>query len=269
MPAHIKGKIIGFLFGLLIGNLPGALLGLWLGHLVDKKLAGAWGFVKDARQEFLYATFATMGHLAKSSGRVTSEEIRLAEQLMVQMRLRPEQKAEAQQAFRDGKESDFPLTDTLRRFRTQVRDSRNLLRFFMEVQLQLVFADGELHPAERRLLRTIAVELGFSEQELEQLLAFAEAQLHMYRQGRAGGQGAGGFATPPKDRLRDAYRILEVEEQADDATVKRAYRRQMSKHHPDKLVAQGLPKEMMEMAKEKAQDIQQAWETIKAARNLR
>ncbi|WMC09898.1 co-chaperone DjlA [Oceanimonas pelagia] len=267
MPAHIKGKIIGFLFGLLIGNLPGALLGLWLGHLVDKKLAGAWGFVKDARQEFLYATFATMGHLAKSSGRVTTEEIRLAEQLMTQMRLQPAQRVEAQQAFRDGKEADFPLTETLRRFRTQVRDSRNLLRFFMEVQLQLVFADGELHPAERRLLHTIAGELGFSGRELEQLLAFAEAQLHMYRQG--GRSGAGGFTPSPEERLKDAYRILEVDAQADDATVKRAYRRQMSKHHPDKLVAQGLPKEMMDMAKEKAQDIQQAWETIKAARNLR
>ncbi|MDV2856288.1 MULTISPECIES: co-chaperone DjlA [Oceanimonas] len=269
MLSHIKGKIIGCLLGFLIGNVPGALLGLWLGHLADKKLANAWGFVKDAQQEFLYATFATMGHLAKSSGRVTSEEIRLAEQLMVQMRLRPDQKAEAQQAFRDGKESDFPLTETLRRFRARTRDSRNLLRFFMEVQLQLVFADGELHPAERRLLHTIATELGFSAQELEQLLAFAEAQLHMYREGRAGGH-AGGFTPPPaKDRLRDAYRILEVEDSADDATVKRAYRRQMSKHHPDKLVAQGLPKEMMEMAKEKAQDIQQAWETIKTARNIR
>ncbi|WP_375055814.1 co-chaperone DjlA [Zobellella sp. DQSA1] len=268
MLAHIKGKLIGFLFGLLIGNIPGALLGLWLGHLVDKKLANAWQFNKGAQAEFLYTTFATMGHVAKSSGRVSAEEIRLAEQLMTQMRLHGEQRAQAQQAFREGKDSDFPLVETLRRFRAQIKDSRNLLRFFMEVQLQLAFADGELHPAERRLLHRIAAELGFSERELEQLLAFAEAQLHMFRQGREGA-GAGGYRQPPRDRLRDAYRILEVEAEVDDSTVKRAYRRQMSKHHPDKLMAQGLPKEMMDMAKEKAQEIQQAWETIKAARNIR
>ncbi|MDX1267561.1 MAG: co-chaperone DjlA [Oceanisphaera sp.] len=265
MLAHIKGKLIGFFFGLLIGNIPGALLGLWLGHLVDKKLANAWLFNKDAQAEFLYTTFATMGHVAKSSGQVSSEEIRLAEQLMTQMRLQGEQRVQAQNAFREGKNADFPLTETLRRFRTRVKDSRNLLRFFMEVQLQLAFADGELHPAERRLLLTIAVELGFSETELEQLLAFAEAQLHGFRQGH----GTGGHTQPPAERLRDAYRILEVEEGADDSTVKRAYRRQMSKHHPDKLAAQGLPKEMMDMAKEKAQDIQQAWETIKAVRKIR
>lgn len=266
MLAHIKGKLIGFLFGLLIGNIPGALLGLWLGHLVDKKLANAWQFNKSAQAEFLYATFATMGHIAKSSGQVSSEEIRLAERLMAQMRLQGELRGRAQQAFREGKESDFPLADTLRRFRAQVKDSRNLLRFFMEVQLQLAFADGELHPAERRLLHSIAAELGFSAHELEQLLAFAEAQLHMFRNGQ---QAGGRQQRPAEDRLRDAYRILEVEAGADDATVKKAYRRQMSKHHPDKLVAQGLPKEMMDMAKEKAQDIQQAWETIRAARNIR
>jgi DnaJ like chaperone protein len=266
MLARIKGKLIGFLFGLLIGNVPGALLGLWLGHLLDKKLAHAWQFNRGAQQEFLYATFATMGHLAKSSGRVSSEEIRLAEHLMTQMRLQGEQRSQAQQAFREGKDSDFPLAQTLRRFRAQVRDSRNLLRFFMEVQLQLAFADGELHPAERRLLHAIAAELGFSGHELEQLLAYAEAQLHMFR---GGGQAGGAQRQPPADRLRDAYRILEVAAEADDATVKRAYRRQMSKHHPDKLVAQGLPQEMMDMAKEKAQEIQQAWETIKAARNIR
>ncbi|ART83099.1 molecular chaperone DjlA [Oceanisphaera profunda] len=268
MLAHIKGKLIGLFFGFLLGNIPGALIGLWLGHLLDKKLANAWLFNKDAQAEFLYTTFATMGHLAKSSGQVSNEEIRLAEQLMTQMRLQGELRLKAQEAFRAGKSADFPLKETLRRFRARVKDSRNLLRFFMEVQLQVAFADGELHPAERRLLLTIASELGFSETELEQLLAFAEAQLHGFRQGS--GHSSGGRQAPPSaDRLRNAYRILEVAETADDTEVKRAYRRQMSKHHPDKLASQGLPKEMMDMAKEKAQDIQQAWETIKAVRQIK
>ena len=270
MLAHIKGKLIGLLFGSLLGGIPGALIGLWLGHLLDKKLANAWLFNKDAQAEFLYATFATMGHLAKSSGQVSNEEIRLAEHLMSQMQLQGELRLKAQEAFRAGKSADFPLKETLRRFRASVKDSRNLLRFFMEVQLQVAFADGELHAAERRVLLTIARELGFSEAELEQLLAFAEAQLYGSRQGSSSGHSRGSQqAPPPADRLRNAYRILEVAETADDNEVKRAYRRQMSKHHPDKLMSQGLPKEMMELAKEKAQDIQLAWETIKAVRHIK
>ncbi len=43
----------------------------------------------------------------------------------------------------------------------------------------------------------------------------------------------------------------------------------MSKHHPDKLAAKRLPPEMTEMAKEKAQEIQQAWEWIREARGIR
>jgi len=43
----------------------------------------------------------------------------------------------------------------------------------------------------------------------------------------------------------------------------------MSEHHPDKLVAKGLPEEMMRIAKERAQEIQSAYDTIKQARGLR
>jgi DnaJ like chaperone protein len=56
---------------------------------------------------------------------------------------------------------------------------------------------------------------------------------------------------------------------ASDAEVTKAYRRQMSRHHPDKLVANGLPESMAEWAKEKTQRIQQSYEAIRAARGLR
>jgi len=43
----------------------------------------------------------------------------------------------------------------------------------------------------------------------------------------------------------------------------------MNEHHPDKLVAKGLPEEMMMIAKDKAQDIQAAYEAIKTSRGMR
>ena len=68
---------------------------------------------------------------------------------------------------------------------------------------------------------------------------------------------------------RDYYGLLGVSQGASDQEIKRAYRKEMSKHHPDKLAAKGLPPEMMEMAKEKTQEIQQAWEWIREARGIR
>jgi DnaJ like chaperone protein len=69
--------------------------------------------------------------------------------------------------------------------------------------------------------------------------------------------------------LREAYEILGVNQNASDATVKKAYRRLMNQHHPDKLVAKGLPEEMMRLATEKTQEIKKAYDVIKQARESR
>jgi len=50
--------------------------------------------------------------------------------------------------------------------------------------------------------------------------------------------------------------------------VTKAYRRQVSKHHPDKLKANGLPDSMLEHAKQRTQQIIEAYESIKSARGM-
>jgi len=62
---------------------------------------------------------------------------------------------------------------------------------------------------------------------------------------------------------------IDVDAGISDQEVTKAYRRQMSRHHPDKLVANGLPESMAQMAKEKTQRIQEAYEGIRAARGMR
>ena len=69
--------------------------------------------------------------------------------------------------------------------------------------------------------------------------------------------------------LEDACNVLGVKPTDDQTTIKRAYRKLMSEHHPDKLVAKGLPPEMMEMAKQKAQEIQKAYELIKEKKGFK
>jgi DnaJ like chaperone protein len=71
------------------------------------------------------------------------------------------------------------------------------------------------------------------------------------------------------DRLRQAYALLETPASASDEQVVKAYRRQMSRNHPDKLQANGLPESMLERAKERTQQIQAAYELVRAARGMR
>jgi DnaJ like chaperone protein len=63
--------------------------------------------------------------------------------------------------------------------------------------------------------------------------------------------------------------VLQVTATVSDAEVVTAYRRQMSRNHPDKLVANGLPESMQELAKQKTQRIREAYETIRAHRNMK
>jgi DnaJ like chaperone protein len=63
--------------------------------------------------------------------------------------------------------------------------------------------------------------------------------------------------------------ILGVDKSLTDKELKRAYRRLLAQHHPDKLVGKGLPEEMKKMANEKTQEIISAYELIKKHRGMR
>ncbi len=275
----VKGKIIGFLLGGWILNFPGALLGLWIGHLYDKGLQaqqGGFGRWRQPNKEeqalFLHTVFAVMGHIAKAAGRVTERNIQVATMFMDRMSLTGDVRREAQDSFRQGKESDYDLNGSLQLFRRACRGRPDLLRVFLDMQFQAAFANGQLHTAQRQCLLEVAELLGFSRWEMEQLLRMAEAGHNFsshQRQQSSGGHGGAYTPPPSRDRLKDAYAILGVTAEATDSEVKKAYRKQMSQHHPDKLAAKGLPPEMMNMAKEKAQEIQQAWELIKTERGIR
>ena len=66
--------------------------------------------------------------------------------------------------------------------------------------------------------------------------------------------------------VSEAYKMLALDKTADKNEVKRAYRKMMSQHHPDKLVAKGLPPEMIKLATEKTQHIRAAYDLIKESR---
>ena len=78
-----------------------------------------------------------------------------------------------------------------------------------------------------------------------------------------------GFGARPDARLADAYEVLGVASSAADAEVTKAFRKLMSKNHPDKLVAQGLPESMIAAAHERTQRILEAYELVKTHRGIK
>lgn len=267
---RVWGKILGFLFGFMLSkHLFGALLGLWLGHLFDRgrslnfnNLGGQNDM--DRQAAFFYTTFSVMGHIAKAKGRVTEHEIAFASAYMDKLSLSGELRQQAQDAFREGKVAGFPLAERLSKFKQSCGGRADLFLLFLEIQIQVAFADGKLDPSERSLLHDIAQKLGFSGRDLDRLLEMIIAGEAFHHQGRSyQGSGHGQqSAQAGKAMLSNAYKLLGVSEGADQKAIKKAYKKLMAQHHPDKLIAKGLPPEMMESAKRKTQDIQAAYDLI-------
>ena len=263
------GKLAGGAFGFILGGPLGALLGAVLGHNLDRGLSGLEaerlqpGEQERVQTAFFTATFSIMGHLAKVDGSVSRKEIDLAEAVMRKMELDADMRATAIRLFNQGKQETFPLEEVIEQFRRECHRRSTLIQMFIEIQLQAAYADGKIDSAEERLLLHICRRLGIPEMLFRRLEQMIQAEYHFA--GAGGGQFRKGDAAPSLD---DAYALLNISKNVSDDEVKRAYRRQTSQHHPDKLVAKGLPEEMMKIASEKTHEIRLAYERIKEARGF-
>lgn len=252
------GKALGMFFGYGLGGPLGLVAGLWLGHAFDTGLRSHLTSPlarEKAQNVFFDLTFQVMGHLAKADGRVNEQEIAVARSIMTHMGLSESQRLRAMKQFNYGKEPFFNLSEALNLFDMTFRGKWPLRQLFMEILIQATYADGQAGPQERSLLNAIATQLKFSPGRLAEMESRFQAEQAFYR-GRTHHQ------QQAPEQAHQAYAVLEIGPGATDGEVKKAYRRQMSQHHPDKLAAKGLPPDMMRMATEKAQAIQKAYAHI-------
>jgi DnaJ like chaperone protein len=254
---NYTGKILGALFGFLLGGPVGLIIGLLVGHFFDSRLR-LIGSRAGVQQAFFNTLFSVLGHLSKADGRVNEDEIRLANEIMAQMRLTEPMRQRARELFRSGKEPGFSLDAALDEFIAATRLRPELGFAFVEILLQAAHVDGVLHRDEERILRFICDRLGFPPGEFERLDRMVRAAMGA----GAAGQSATGVGT------EWAYRVLGCEPGSSDAEIRKRYRMLMNRHHPDKLIARGMPEEMVRMASERAVEIRKAYDILRAARGF-
>ncbi len=281
-------KFLGGAVGLALGGPIGGIIGLALGHQVDRARRSAvaesggrgrrrtrgngdggaamdWsgargGGQTPSKQErrqaaFFTAVFSVMGHIAKADGKVCESEIDFAARLMSEMRLDAERRKAAREMFRAGKAPDFPIDGVLAQLKRECRGAPHLTGMFMRILLHTAYANGNIKPEEMCVLEHVCVRLGISAEEFEAMDAAARNEPLFARARDSRGVD-----------LHDAYLMLGVDEKANNDELKRAYRRLMNRHHPDKLVAKGMPEEMVRIATERTQEIRRAYELVRSAR---
>ena len=264
MARHRTGLVLGALIGL-TGGPSGMLFGAAIGYYLDKlirSVAGVEGWTQaKAQTAFFDATFCVMGKIAKADGQVTAEEIQYAEAVMTRMQLTDDLRKRAIKCFSQGKETAFDLAQVLEPLRRALVNNASVKQMFIEIQLQAALVDGAFSQAEGRVLTQVCQLLGITQQQFEAVAERMKAEQSFHKSG-----GQGQFEGSGNAGLKQAYGVLGVDQKCDTKSLKMAYRKLMSQHHPDKLVARGLPDEMMQIAKQKTQEIQAAYDAIKQSR---
>ena len=256
-------KLIGVIAGYWLFGFFGALLGLFVGSFIDRMRAYGSGGVNPLHNAlrqavFLETVFISMGKLAKADGHVSQDEIDHVEQFMQKLNMTAEHRRQAIALFKQGADPAFDIAPTYQRFMAVCGNTRNLKQMLLVYLSVMALADGHFHPAEEALLTDLAARLGYDQAAFRHMLDMVLNQTHF----------AGGGKATTAAALDDAYKALGVTKDSTDAEIKRAYRKLMSQYHPDKLIGQGVPEDMIAMATEQAKEIQIAYDLVKKSRNI-
>lgn len=256
-------KIIVALAGYYFFGFFGGVIGYFIGGSIDRaKNYGVGGInplsTGQRKEVFLETVFILMGKLAKADGIITKDEVDHVELFIKKMGMTAEHREQAIAQFKRGSAADFEIAETLNTFMAACGQTLNLKQMVVVYLIVMAIADGVLDKAEVKLLEQIATRLGYSNAQFQQLLEMVLNQSHF-----SAGQARSTTA------LTDAYKALGVVESNTDQEIKRAYRKLMSQYHPDKLMGQGMPVDMITVATEKAKEIQLAYDLIKERRGIK
>ncbi|MGE4220583.1 MAG: TerB family tellurite resistance protein [Alphaproteobacteria bacterium] len=239
----IWGKLLGGAAGLALGGPLGALIGAIAGHAVDQ-MRREDRAPPDATRSvgFTIAVIVLGAKLAKADGRVTRDEIAAFKEVF---QVPPDELKNVARVFDMARRDSNGFEPYAHQVAAMFRDNPAVLEKLLYCLAHIAQADGAVHPEEERYLRKVAEIMGLDD------AAFARAT-----------------AIHTRSSGEDPYRVLGLNPSVSDAELRRAYRDLVRENHPDRLTAQGMPQEFIEVANRKLAEINAAYDRIAAQRGL-
>ena len=254
-------KFIFALIGFQMLGLFGAFIGYFIGSSIDRaRIYGIGGVnpLSNARRQkvFLETTFVLMGKLAKADGHISKDEINHTEEFIRKIGMTEPHRQVAIQQFKRGAEaSDDEISSILDVFFQVCGQTSQLKQALLMYLIVMALADNNLDISEEKFLEKIAIRLGYSQSEFKN---FVEMILNQSRFSEN--------VPTSESSVTEAYKALGLNSGCTDQEMKKTYRKLMSQNHPDKLMGQGLPEDMIKVATERSQEIQAAYDYLKIHR---
>ena len=268
------GKLIGVCLGwFTTGDLPGVLVGLGLGYVVDNCIFAVNRSssshddsvdLAQVQKEFFIATFSVMGYIDELVSRPHHQIYDTLNKVAARLNLADDVFQEAGDLYCEGMSSEFNLNKVILPFYAVCHSQKLLLEKFLEMQLYAAFDGVTLHPDKQEVLMDICQALELTEEDFNRTLDTIKAEYHS----NWDGDQSMALHSDSSVNLADAYNMLNISPNASNDEIKKAYRRLTNMHHPDKLIAKGLPEEMLKLSETKTHEIRMAYERIRELRNF-
>lgn len=265
---RVLGKIVGGVLGFAGGGGPaGAIFGMIIGHAYDMRILNQTqrqgGFDKNTQQQQAFTTGVIVlgAKMAKAGGRVTRAKI---DAFKKAFRITPSEEARVGRMFdqaRKSAEGYEPYAFSLAQ--TFLNHPAVLEEILSGLFLVAAADDNTVSPAEADFLRSVAFTFNFSPEDFMRIAARTGVRLPTAEQTREARREV------RRDGASDPYMVLGITDKATNEEIKAAYRNLIRKHHPDKLIAEGMPPEFIATANEKMKRINVSYDTICKMRDIK
>ena len=242
----IWGKIIGGTTGFALGGPLGAIIGIMIGGSFDRSARKFSSSNQISQQQkknvFALCIIVLSAKIAKADGQVTKEEIYTFKE---KFNIQAEEMSEVSKIFNEAKKSSFGFKNIADQVGNLFSDNKVLLEQLLNNLFYIAEADGLTSINEVEVLRSISQSFHFNETDFQRI-----------------------FHSRLNNKESDPYKILGVTREDSDNNIRKKWIELSKEHHPDYLIAKGMPKEFIKEANKELSSINLAYDKIKELRGF-
>ena len=242
----IWGKIIGGTAGFALGDPIGAILGVMAGNVFDKSKKKKFNFNQISNQQkrniFAISIIILSAKIAKSDGVVTKDEI---EAFKEKFKIPTNEMNQVSKIFNEAKKSKFGYEKIAEQVGSLFSDNKLLLEELLNNLFYIAEADGNISLNEIEFLKSMAHSFHLKEEDFQRI-----------------------FHARLQNNKSDPYKVLSVSREDSDSNIRKKWILLNKEHHPDNLVAKGMPQEFIDQANQELSAINLAYDKIKKYRGI-